>query len=49
VKEASECEYWTSLLKDTGYIATEIAGELIRDNQEIIRMLISTIKTSKNL
>jgi four helix bundle protein len=48
LKEANECEYWTSLLKDSGYISTETAVGLSTENSEIIYMLISSIKTAKS-
>ena len=47
LKEANECEYWTSLLRDSGFIAVETADDLLKDDKEIISMLVSTIKTAK--
>jgi four helix bundle protein len=48
LKEANECEYWTSLLKDSGYISEVIFNDIQTDNNEIIYMLISSIKTAKS-
>jgi four helix bundle protein len=48
LKEANECEYWTSLLRDSDFISTETANDILNYNSEIIRMLISSIKTAKN-
>lgn len=48
LKEANECEYWTSILKDTDYISTETFADLQTDNKEIIYMLISSVKTVKS-
>ncbi len=47
LKEANETEYWLSLLKDTEYIKEELFQSLHNDCQEIIAMLVSTVKTSK--
>ena len=48
LKEANECDYWTSLLKDSAYITQETYSEMESTNKEIIYMLISSIKTVKN-
>jgi four helix bundle protein len=47
LKESNECEYWTSLLRDSGYISIETAEDLLSDDGEIIRILVSSIKTAK--
>ncbi|MEC3907730.1 four helix bundle protein [Tamlana sp. 2201CG12-4] len=47
LKEASETEYWLSLLKDTKYIEIKCFNSLIGYNQELIKMLVSTINTMK--
>ena len=49
LKEANETEYWLSLLKDTLFISEEEFKSLEEDTKEIIKMLISTIKTAKNI
>jgi four helix bundle protein len=47
LKEANETSYWISLLKDTHFISVEVYLSLIADSQELIRMLVSSIKTLK--
>jgi len=47
LKEANETDYWLYLLKDTEYIEQELFQSLRNDCQEIIAMLVSTVKTSK--
>ena len=47
LKEANETDYWLSILKDTDYINNEIFQSLTACCQEIIAMLVSTVKTSK--
>ena len=47
LKETNETEYWLLLLHDTGYLEKKIYESIVSDCQELIRMLISIIKTSK--
>ena len=47
LKEANETAYWLSLLKDTDYIEKRLYNSLFSDCDEIISMLVSTIKTLK--
>ena len=47
LKEASECEYWIELLEKTEYLPNNIATSLLGDCQELIKMLTSIVKTSK--
>ena len=47
LKEINETIYWLELLRDSGYIATEQAESLIFDATEILKMLISAIKSLK--
>ncbi len=47
LKEASECEYWIELLEKTEYLQTNVAESLLKDCQELIKMLTSIVKTSK--
>ena len=49
LKEANESDYWISLLKDSGYITIETALDLDEQNKEIIRLLVSSIKTLKTV
>ena len=48
LKEANETEYWLSLLKDTDFISEDQFESLQSDCKELIAMLVSTVKTSKN-
>lgn len=47
LKEISETEYWLELLTETGYISTKQSQSLMNDCTEIIKLLHSTVKTSK--
>ena len=47
LKEANETDYWLSLLKDTDYIEPNLYTSLFQDCDELICMLVSTIKTLK--
>jgi len=47
LKEANETDYWLCLLKDTKYINTKLFGSLATDCNELIALLVSTVKTSK--
>lgn len=47
LKEANETDYWISILKDTNYISIEEYKMLKNDIEEILRMLVSSIKTAK--
>lgn len=48
LKEANETAYWLMLLKDTDYINDERFAELHSECKELIAMLVSSIKTTKN-
>jgi len=47
LKEANETEYWLLLLKDSDYIDEKGFISIHKDCVELIRLLISIIKTSK--
>ena len=47
LKEASETEYWLYLLLDAGYLGEEAGTSLLTDCRELLRLLISIIKTTK--
>ncbi len=47
LKEANETDYWLNLLRDTGYIDEVMFSSLMADCKEILRLLISSIKTAK--
>jgi len=47
LKEANETVYWLSILKDTDFIDHKLHTSLHTDCKELIAMLVSTVKTSK--
>ena len=47
LKETNETEYWLLLLKESDYIEDEVFLSIINDCQELLKLLISTINTSK--
>jgi four helix bundle protein len=47
-KEASETDYWLCLLKDGKYMDEKLYKSLAADVNELISMLVATVKTSKN-
>ena len=44
-KEARETHYWLRLLRDSGYIEEKIAESLIKDVDEILKILGAILKT----
>jgi len=48
LKEANETEYWLELLYKTGYINEEIFQRFKLKSSEILRLLVSIVKSSKN-
>lgn len=49
LKEANETEYWICILKDTNYIEQNLFESMQLDCKELIAMLVSSIKTVKNV
>jgi four helix bundle protein len=47
LKEANETEYWLMLLKDSGFIDEKSFLSIHQDCAELIRLLISIVKTTK--
>lgn len=47
-KEINESIYWLELLKETGYLTNEQFQSINTDAVEIIKLLTSIIKTTKN-
>jgi len=47
LKEANETEYWLALLKNSKYIETKQFTSIQPEISEIMRLLISSIKTVK--
>lgn len=46
-KEANETRYWIKLLRDTDFMDKRQAAALIDDNEELIKLLVSIMKTTK--
>lgn len=47
LKEANESVYWLQLLHATDYINKRMFDSLIKDALELLKMLISSVKTTK--
>jgi len=47
LKECNETFYWLNILKDTDYINEKEAESIINDCNELIAILVSSIKTAK--
>ena len=48
LKEANETSYWLSLLNDTNYLEEKLYDSLQADCKELISLLVSIVKTTKN-
>lgn len=46
-KEANETDYWLNILRDTGFINNKMFQSLNDDCQELIKLLVATVKTAK--
>jgi len=49
LKESNEADYWISLMRDSQILDYESANQLENANKELIRMLVSSIKTAKSI
>lgn len=49
LKEANEADYWIDLLHQSGFISQESYNSIHPDNQELIKLLVSIVKTSKGV
>ena len=47
LKEAEETEYWLELLVETDYISQNLFESIYSDNEELIKLLVSSTKTIK--
>ena len=47
-KEAGETIYWIELLKESSYIGCDEADSMIKDCDELLKLLTSSIKTVKS-
>lgn len=48
LKEANETEYWLMLLRDANFISEKEFDSIHLDCRELIRLLASIVKTTKN-
>lgn len=48
LKEANETLYWLSLLRDSRYLTESMFETIFSEVNEIISLLVSIVKTSKN-
>ena len=46
-KEARESSYWIRLLRDSNYVEENDASRLLKDCEELIRLLTAIVKTSQ--
>ena len=46
-KEANESKYWLDLLVATEFLTTKMYNSLNKDCEELLKMLISSVKTNK--
>jgi len=46
-KEARESSYWIRLLRDSDYVEGNNANRLLKDCEELIRLLTAIVKTSQ--
>jgi four helix bundle protein len=47
LKETNETEYWLELLNQSGYLESKLFDSLYKDCKELLKLLTSIIKTSK--
>ena len=47
LKEANESKYWLDLLVATEFLTTEMFDSLNRDCEELLKLLIASVKTSR--
>ena len=48
LKEAKESKYWIELLKETEYLTKKESDSLVNDLIELIKLLVTIIKTTKD-
>ncbi|MDA0767086.1 MAG: four helix bundle protein [Verrucomicrobia bacterium] len=46
-EEADECLYWTAILRDSEYFTPKIAAELMDEADQLLSIIIASIKTAK--
>ncbi len=48
LKEANETDFWLSLLNDTSFLEQKLYDSLAADCNELVALLVSSIKTTKS-
>ena len=48
LKEANETDYWIDLLHETGYLNKKMYEDIKKDIHELISLLVSIVKSTKN-
>ena len=48
LKEANETLYWLELLNQSEYIADQSFESIRTDSEELVKLLVSIVKTCKN-
>jgi TIGR02436 family protein len=48
LKETNETEYWLIILKESEFIDNDVYMSIVSECQELLRLLICSINTSKN-
>jgi four helix bundle protein len=48
LKESNEADYWICLMRDSAILDAQCAIGLENSNKELVRMLVSSIKTAKS-
>ncbi len=48
LKEANETTYWLQLLKDSDYINEKEFDSIFPDSEELLKLLVSIVKTTKS-
>lgn len=46
-EESDECINWMELLIETGYVKVELLADLMREAEEILSMVVASIKTAR--
>lgn len=49
LKESNETHYWLEIFRDNDYITGKMFTSIISDCEELIKLLVSSVKTSKKI
>jgi four helix bundle protein len=47
-KETRETNYWLRLLRDTDFVETKLAESILKDNEELLKIIGTIVKTTKS-